>query len=143
MHQITAHADTVSLTAFCTPMQLFEWLVMPQGSNAAPGCFDKVINEVTRGLDRVVAYLDDVIVFDTDPSDHIFTVLTFSLRPRQYNFRLSPSKARLGATKANFLGHATSPASVSPNADTVTGLTDMPTPKGIKQLRSLLGGLNH
>ena len=142
-HQITAHPDTVPLTAFCTPTQLFEWLVMPQGSNAAPGWFVKVINEVTRGLERVVAYLDDVIVFDAGPSDHIPTIRAFFQRLRQYNLKLSPSKARLGATNADFLGHTISPAGVSPNADKVRALTDMPMPKDLKQLRSLLGGLSY
>ena len=33
-HKITAHKDTVPLTAFCTPTCLYEWLVMPQGSSA-------------------------------------------------------------------------------------------------------------
>ena len=36
-HQITAHKDTVPLTAFRTPTGLYEWLVMPQGSSASPG----------------------------------------------------------------------------------------------------------
>ena len=40
---------------------------MPQGSSEAPGGFVKVINEVIKGLDRVAAYLDDVIVFDAIP----------------------------------------------------------------------------
>ena len=50
-HQITAHKDTVPLTAFCTPTGLYEWLVMPQGSSASPGWFVKVINEVTKVLE--------------------------------------------------------------------------------------------
>ena len=36
-YQITAHKDTVPLTAFCTPTGLYEWLVMPQSSSASPG----------------------------------------------------------------------------------------------------------
>ena len=38
------------VTVFCTPTRLFEWLVLPQGSSAAPGWFVKVINEVIKGL---------------------------------------------------------------------------------------------
>ena len=41
-HQTKAHKDTVPLTAFCTPTGLYEWLVMPQGSNALPGWLVKV-----------------------------------------------------------------------------------------------------
>ena len=70
-HQIKAHKDTVSLTAFCTPTGLYEWLVMPQGSSASPGWFVKVINEVIKDLTQVAAYLGDVIVFDSDPIAHV------------------------------------------------------------------------
>ena len=51
-HHITAHKDTVPLTAFSTPTGLFAWLVMPQGSSFPPGWFVKVINEVVKGLNR-------------------------------------------------------------------------------------------
>ena len=73
-HQITAHKDTVPLRAFCTPTGVYEWLVMLQGSSASSGWFVKVINKVTKGLKQVVAYLDDVIVFDSDPVAHVRTI---------------------------------------------------------------------
>ena len=75
LYQITVHKGTVPLTAFCTPTRLFEWLVMSQGSNAAPGWFVKVINEVIKGLANMAAYLDDVIVFDSDPSTHVLSLI--------------------------------------------------------------------
>ena len=61
---------------------------MPQGSNAAPGWFYKAIIEVTKGLDRVAAYLDDVIVFDADPSLHVANVKEFFLHLRKQNLML-------------------------------------------------------
>ena len=45
-HQITAHKDTISLTAFCSPTGLYERLVKPQGSSALHGRFVNAINEV-------------------------------------------------------------------------------------------------
>ena len=66
-HQTTVHKDTILLTAFCRPTRLFEWLVMPQVSKAAPGWFVKVINEVIKGLANVAAYLDEVIVSSRIP----------------------------------------------------------------------------
>ena len=77
-HQITAHKDTVPLTAFCTCTALYEWLFMPQGSSAPPGWFVKVINEVIKGLGQVAAYLDDVIVFDSDLTAHVETCVRSS-----------------------------------------------------------------
>ena len=104
----------------------------------------KVINEVTKGLEQVAAYLGDVVVFDSDPLTHIKTIRAlFFERLRKHNLKLSPSKARLGATDADFLGHSISPAGVCPNAEKASAFTLMPMPRDLKQLRSLLGGLSH
>ena len=73
-YQITVHKDRIPLTAFCTTTGLFEWLVVPQGRSAAPGWFVKVMNEVIKGIAHVAAYLDYVVVFDPDPSAHVFPI---------------------------------------------------------------------
>ena len=36
-HQITAHKDTVPLTALCASTGLYKWLFVLQGSSASPG----------------------------------------------------------------------------------------------------------
>ena len=56
--------------------------------------------------------------------------------------KLSPSKARLGATDANFLGDSISPAGLRPNAEKVYALLKMPIPKDVKLVRALMGGIN-
>ena len=47
---------------------------MFQGSRASPGWFVKVIDEVVKDLKQMAAYLDDVIVFDSDPIAHVQTI---------------------------------------------------------------------
>ena len=103
----------------------------------------EVIGEVSKGLEQVVAYLDDVIVLDSDPSTHLKTVRALFERLRNHNLKLSPSKARLGSTDADFLGHSISPAGARPNAENVSALTLMPMPRELKQLRFLLAGLSY
>ena len=90
-----------------------------------------------------IAYLEDVIVFDSDPSTYVKTIRALFERLRKHNLKLSPSKARLGATDADFLSHSISPAGVRPNAEKLSALTLMPMPRDLKQLRSLLGGLSY
>ena len=117
---------------------------MPQGSSTSPGLFvKKVIDKVTKGLEQVVACLGDVIVFDSDPSTHVKTIRALFERLRKHNLKLSPSKARLGATDADSLGHSISLAGVRSNADKVSALTLMPMPRDLNQLQSLLGGLSY
>ena len=116
---------------------------MPQGSSTSPGWLVKVIDEVTKGLEQVAAYLVDVILFDLDPSAHAKTIRALFERLRNHNLKPSPSKARLGATNTDFLGHSISLTGVRPNAEKNSALTLMPIPRNLKQLRSLLGGLSY
>ena len=78
-----------------------------------------VVNKVTKRLEEVAAYLDDVIVSDSDPTAHVKTVRALFKRLRKHNLKLSPSKARLGDTGADFMGHSISPAGVRQNAEMV------------------------
>ena len=141
--QTTIDEDTIPLTAFWTPDRFFEWLVMPQGSSASPGWFVKVINEVIKGLKRFTEYLDDTIVFDPDPTDHVAHIRALFGRPRKHHLNIPPSKAKTGAPTADFLGHIISGGGYGPNADKVAALTRMPMPTDKKQVRSLLGGINY
>ena len=105
---------------------------MPQSSGASPGRFVKVINEVIKGLEQVAAHLDDVMVYDTDTTAHVKTIRWLFERLRKHNLEFSPSKARLGATHADFLGHSISPAGVRPNADKISAYIKMPMPRDLK-----------
>eukprot|EP00752_Nemacystus_decipiens_P002032 g1947.t1 len=142
-HQIPVHPDTIPLTAFATQSRLFEWLRMPMGASQSAGHFVKVINEVIKGLEGVEAYLDDVVVFDETPAQHVQSMRRFLHRLRTHNLKLSPPKATVGTTHAAFLGHTITPDGVSPNPDKVAALAKMPMPTDLKQLRSLLGGLSY
>ena len=90
----------------------------------------------------MAAYLDDVIVFDSDPIAHVQTIRFLFERLRKHDLKLSPSKARLGATDANFLSHSFSPAGLRPKAQKVSALVKIPMPEGVKQIRALMGGIN-
>ena len=121
------------LTAFCTPTGLCELLVKSQGGSASPGWFVKVISEVIKDLTQVAAYLDDVIVFDSDPISHVQTIRSLFERLRKHNLKLSPLKVRLGATDANFQGHSIPPAGlhqINVHKDTVP-LPAFCTPTGL------------
>ncbi|CAB1097244.1 unnamed protein product [Ectocarpus sp. CCAP 1310/34] len=142
-HQITVHRDTTPLTAFVTSSGLFEWLKMPQGSSTAPGWFCKVVNEVIRTVRGAASYLDDLIVFDDTPANHVGTMRALFERLRTHSLKLTPPKATIGATEADFLGHTISPDGVRPNGAKVSALTKMPMPEDVKQLRSLLDGLSY
>lgn len=91
-HQLAAHKNTVRLTTFWTPTDLYEWLVIPQGSTTSPGWFIKAVNEIIKGSEQVEAHLDDEFVFDCNPTSQVKTMRALLERLRTHNLKLSPSK---------------------------------------------------
>ena len=112
----------------------------------APGqpCFARVVRQgYQRGYNELGTYLDDVIVFDSDPTAHLENMRALFESLRRHNLKFSPSKARLGATNADLLGHSISPTGVRPNVDKFSALNKMPMPRDFTQVRALLGGVRY
>lgn len=116
---------------------------MQQGSSAAPEWFVKVINKVVKSLANVAANLDNVIVFDLDPTAHVLNTKELFKPLRQHSLKFSPSNANIVATNADFLSHTISPAGIRPNASKVVAFKSIPMPLDLKQLWPLLGGLSY
>ena len=81
-------------TAFITKFGLFEHQRMAFGLCNAPATFQRVIQLVLRGLtwDRILAYLDDVIVLGKSFQDHLKNLRTTFERFAKYNLKLKPKK---------------------------------------------------
>ena len=93
-------------TAFITKFGLFEHKRMAFGLCNVPATFQRVIQFVLRGLtwDKVLTYIDDVIILGKDFEDHLKNLqLTFK-RFRKHSLKLKPKKCSLFYTQTLFLG---------------------------------------
>ncbi|CAH8493409.1 unnamed protein product [Dicrocoelium dendriticum] len=69
-HQIPVAEDAIPKTAVITPLGLFEFLRMPFGLRNAAQTFQRFIDSVTRGLDFVYPYIDDILVASSSEEQH-------------------------------------------------------------------------
>jgi hypothetical protein len=60
-------------TAFSTPYGLYEFNVMPFGLTGAPGLFQRLMENVLKGLQFEICliYLDDVVIFSSSFNEHL------------------------------------------------------------------------
>ena len=58
-------------TAFQTHVGHFQWLVMHIGLVTAPATFSRLMREFLKGIQGVVNYLDDILVFTPNWTEHM------------------------------------------------------------------------
>ncbi len=59
-------------TTFTVPgMGQFEWRVLSMGLALAPSAFQRLVEQVVKGIDNVIVYIDDLIIHSKTHKDHI------------------------------------------------------------------------
>ena len=72
-HQIEMNPDDIPKTAFSTDTGHYEFKRMPFGLKNAPSTFQRVMNNILRGLQNEICavYLDDIMIFSTSLQEHV------------------------------------------------------------------------
>lgn len=130
------------LTAFQTPLGLFQFTKMPFGLVTAPATFCRLMRDVLQNVSNVDNFIDDILIF-TDTFDHHMSVLSEVLqRLRSANLTARPTKCSLAYPKLECLGHIVGDNKLHPHPDKVKAIREANHPVTKKQLRSFLGLVN-
>jgi hypothetical protein len=88
---------------------------MPFGLSNAPATFQAYINDALHGLVDIfcVVYLDDILVYSSDESQHTEHVKAVLERLRQFKLYAKLSKCEFRTKKVDFLGFIISPKGIS------------------------------
>lgn len=128
-------------TAFRCRYGHFEYVVMPFGLTNAPATFQEYINEVLRGLvDNIcIVYLDDILIFSSDPATHTQHVRSVLERLQQGSLFANLAKCEFAVNEVEFLGFVISPGAVKMEPSRIQAITDWPIPRSVKAVQSFLG----
>ncbi|UYV82112.1 K02A2.6-like [Cordylochernes scorpioides] len=128
-------------TAFVTPDGLFEFRVMPFGLCNAPATFERIMDNLLRGLKWTIClcYLDDIIVFSKTMDEHLQRLEMVLSCFSKAGLRLNSEKCSFGTSQMKVLGHLIDGCGIYPDPDKVEAVMKFPRPKNVSEVRSFLG----
>ena len=139
--QVEMDPESKEKTAFTTRSGLYQFKVMPFGLVNAPSTFERLMEEVMRGMqwEECLIYLDDIISFGVSFDQELERLTRVFDRLRQAGLKLKPSKCHLFQDQVEFLGHLVSKEGVSTCPEKIAAVQDWPVPTTVKEVRSFLG----
>lgn len=140
-HQVEMNPDDIPKTAFNVEHGHFEFLRMPMGLKNSPSTFQRVMDNVLRGLQNSIClvYLDDIVVFSTSLQEHIINLEKVFQRLRESNFKIQMDKSEFLKLETAYLGHIISNEGIKPNPDKIKAIQSYPIPKTPKEIKQFLG----
>ena len=143
--QVGMDEESREKTAFTTNSGLYEFKVMPFRLCNAPATFQRLMEEVLRGLARkkCLVYLDDVLVIGRTFDEHLSNLREVFNRLSEAGLKLKPAKCKLARREVEFLGYVVSAEGIMADERKVRVVTEFPTPTDLRSLRAFLGLLSY
>jgi len=96
-HQIPMQEEHKKKTAFSIPYGHFEFNRMPFGLKNAPTTFQRLMNSILTGIQRLrcLVFLDDIVIYGSNLKEHNKRLVKVFSRLREHNLKLQPDKCEL------------------------------------------------
>ncbi|KAK3571228.1 hypothetical protein QTP86_005421 [Hemibagrus guttatus] len=127
-------------TAFITPSGHYEYLVMPYGLPNTPSVFQSFMKEIFRDMLHrfVVVYIDDILIYSPNLSDHVLHVKQVLHRLCHYHLYLKHEKCEFHQSTIQFLGYIISPEGIQMDCAKVEAIKSWPQPGTMNDLQRFL-----
>ena len=97
------------------------------------------MNKVLKGLKFAMIYLDDIIIFSENESQHLEHLETVFSQLREARLKMKWSKCDFLKSEIHYLGHLISPEGISPLPNKLDCIKHMLAPKNMKEIKKFLG----
>ena len=121
------------------PFSEYKFLMVPFGLAWAPAYFQLLMNKVLNGLNFAMMYLDDIIIFSKNKSQHLEHLETVFSHLREARLKMKWSKCDFFKSEIHYLGHLISTDGISLLPNKLDCIQHMPALKNVKETKQFLG----
>ena len=141
--QVPLEENSRKVVVINTHKGLFRYTRLPFGISSAPGIFQRVMENLLQGLERVIVYIDDVLIAGSNDDEHARRLEAVLSRLEEAGLRAQQAKCQFGVPSVSFLGHRIDADGVHPLPHKVDAIKNAPTPQNVRQVKSYLGLLSY
>ena len=138
-HHIALGKSSRAKTAFVMPFGKYEFLMIRFGLAQAPAYLQLLMNKVLKGLKFAMTYLDDIIIFSQDETQHLEHLEIVFSHLWEAGLKMKCSKCDFFKSEIHYLGHLISPEGISPLPNKLDSIKHMPVPNSAKEIKQFLG----
>ena len=122
---------------------LFPYTRLPFGVASAPGMFQRVMENLLKGIKGVIVFIDDILIARESDKGNLEALEEVLKRLEKANLCLKQSKCQFLKKSIDYLGHQIDAAGIHPLPDKVQAVKDAPAPRSVKELKSCLGLISY
>ena len=112
---------------------------VPFGLAQAPAYFQKLINDILKGCNFAMGYLDDIIIYSRSEKEHLEHLEEIFTRLRVAGLKLKLEKCCFFRKHIQYLGHLISADGIQPLPEKLESIAKMPAPRNPKEVKQFLG----
>ena len=101
------------------------------------------MDTILQGLQRVICYIDDILVTEATESEHLHNMEKVLQRLQEHGIRVNKAKCSFMRTQVQYLGHRIDAEGIHPTDSKLQAIQQAPAPKNLQELRLFLGLLNY
>ena len=141
--QLVLQEDSRKLTTIKTSKGLFEYTRLPFGVSAAPGIFQRTMENLLQGVLHKACYLDDIVITGKTTEEHDQNLKLVLEKLRHSGIRLKKAKCSFKQSSVEYLGHWLDAEGIHPTGKKYECVQNAKAPCNVSELRSYLGILNY
>ena len=140
--QMPLSNESKPYTTINTHLGLFQYNSLCFGIASAPAIFQRVMDNLLKGLKHVSGYLDDILITGSSERDHTDNVSMVLHRLKEAGIRINEKKCQFMKKEVEYLGYLINKEGLKPVPRKMEAITEAQIPQNTIQLRAYLGMLN-
>ena len=141
-HQCPLDAQSQLLTTFITPFGRFKYLRAPYSISSISENYDQRMAEAFTGLSGFRRNVDDIVIYDSDATQHAAHVRAFLQRCVDKQIALNSDKCHFSQSTVTFAGFRISSDGYQIDKAIIEAISSFLTPNNRTVLRSFFGLAN-